>query len=156
MHSIRFCDMVMVILLCEVVMIKKTQKLLTDTCILFTVLAFVLFGIGSVSVEYAIALSFSGTVLLFCTALMLALCSRIFSIKKLHMAFRVLLHYVAVLAASFLIFAVIGKIVSTSLATLVLLSVITLLYSVIAFIYALWKTRYVRKGSKDYTSLFKK
>lgn len=135
---------------------KKLQKLLADACILFTVLAFVLFSIGAITVDYVVALSFGGTVLLFVTSIVLVLCSRILYAKKLHMIIRILLHYGIVLGAAFLIFAVIGRIVSTSLAALVLLAGITFLYTAIALAYALWTTRANKSNGTSYDPMFKK
>lgn len=135
---------------------KNIQKILTDTCILFTVLAFLLYGVGKLVVEYTVGLSFENAALLFVTSLMLMLCSRIFLLQRLHIAVRILLHYLAVLGASFLLFAVIGGIVSTSLATLVLLGCISIVYSALALGYALWKTRAPREAPPAYRSQFKK
>ncbi len=135
---------------------KNIRKLLTDTCTLFTVLAFLLYGVGKLVVEYTVGLSFENAVLLFITSLMLTLCNRIFLLQRLHIAVRILLHYLAVLGASFLLFAVIGGIVSTSLATLVLLACISIGYSAMALGYALWKTRAPKEEPPAYRSQFKK
>lgn len=120
---------------------KTVKKILTDVCILFTVLAFLLYGVGALTVEYKVGLSFGNAFLLFATSLMLTICNRIFLIQKFHIAVRILLHYVSVLGASFLLFAVIGGIVTTSLASLVLFSCISFFYSALALGYTLWKTR---------------
>lgn len=137
-------------------MLKKIQKLLTDSCILFTLLVFILYSIGNIFLDSGNPMTLDKLPLLFLTCLLFCLCHRILYVKQLHMVARVLLHYVAVLAAMFVVFAVFTDIISTSLQSLIMLSIITLLYSVIALVYTFWNTRSGKKAKEEYSPMFKK
>jgi len=137
-------------------MVKKIQKFLSACCILFTFLVFALYGLGKLFSDFEVGLNLEKAAMLLGTCAILCLCSCVLFIKKLPMYVRILLHYLLVLGSMFLIFAVIGKIISTSLQSLVMLSAVTLLYSVIALVYALFQTRSGKKTTKKYTPIFKK
>ena len=137
-------------------MFKKIQLLLTRSCILFTLLVFILYSIGKLFLHSGNPMALENLPLLFVTCLLLCLCHRILYVKKLHTVVRVLLHYAAVLVAMFAVFAVFTDIISTSLQSLILLSLLTLLYSAVALVYTFWTTRSDKKTNEEYTPMFKK
>lgn len=137
-------------------MIERIKKLLTDSCILFTVFVFILYIVGNVLVSKTITITLGTAALLFVCCIMLCLFHGILYVKKIHIALRIILHYLLVLAAAYLGFAIIGKIVSNSLETLVMLSLVTFIYSVLALILFIVSDKKKEEQKGTYTSIFKK
>ena len=140
----------------EIIMSKKIQKILTDSCILFTIFVFIIYAAGYCFQQKSVTLALSGTAMLLATCVVLSIFRGVLTYKKLPMVVRILVHYLLVLSSAFLAFAVIGKIVSTSLQSLIMLSVVTLLYSIIALAYAFIESKQNKNAKDEYTSMFKK
>lgn len=141
---------------CEVIMFKKIRNFTSSCCVLFTLLVFLLFAIGKLFSEFEVALNLPKTAMLFGTCALLCLCSGILFVKKIPFGIRILMHYFLVLGAMYLVFAVIGKFISSSLQSLVMLAFVTLIYSIIALVYAFLRTKLDTKESTQYKSMFKK
>lgn len=134
----------------------KLKKFLCDSCILFTVFVFILYIAGHALVSTSITLTLKTAAGLFLCCLLLRVFHNVLYIKSLPMAFRVFIHYLLVVSASYVGFALIAKIVTNSLASFVLLSVITLIYcgisAVIMFVQN--KNREKNNQKKEYKSIF--
>ena len=137
-------------------MFKKIQNFTSTCCVLFTFLMFVLFGLGKLFSDFEVALNLPKTAMLLGTCALLCLCSGILFIKKLPFGVRIIAHYFLVLGAMYLVFAVIGKFISTSLQSLVMLAFVTLLYSIVSLVYALVRNKFDKKADVQYKSMFKK
>ena len=99
-------------------MAKKIQKILTDSCILFTIFVFIIYAAGYCFQQRSVTLALSGTAMLLGVCIVLSIFRRVLTYKQLPMIVRILIHYALVLGSAFLGFAVIGKIVSTSVQSL--------------------------------------
>ncbi|MBQ9133341.1 MAG: hypothetical protein IJX64_02280 [Clostridia bacterium] len=137
-------------------MAKKIQKILTDSCILFTIFVFIIYAAGYCFQQKSVTLALSGTAMLLGVCIVLSVFRRVLTYKKLPMIVRILIHYALVLGSAFLGFAVIGKIISTSLQSLIMLSAITLLYSMFALAYAFLESKQDKNAKDEYTSMFRK
>ena len=137
-------------------MLKNIQKILKDSCILFTIFVFILYGIGYCIPEQSVTIAFSGAAMLLGVCIVLCIFRRVLHMTRLPLLTRILLHYLLVLGAAFLGFAVIGRIVSTSLQSLVMLSIVTFLYSIFALVYAFIESKQDKNAKDEYTSMFKK
>ena len=135
-------------------MLNKIKTVLTETCVLFTLLTIILYCVGFIAVNDAVTFKPSGVFTLLALSFLLSVIKRVLFIKSISIPVKILLHYLLVLAASFLLFAVIGNVVSTSLATLVLLASVTLVYSVITLIFVLRNNK--KQDETNYTSMFRK
>ena len=138
------------------IMQNKIQKILTDSCILFTILLFIVYGIGYCVLGHSVTMAINGATMLFCVCIVLTVFRKVLTWNKLPLALRILSHYLLVLGAAFLSFAVVGKIVSTSLASLVMLSIVTLLYTIFALVYAFIESKRDKNAKDEYTSMFRK
>lgn len=137
-------------------MSKKIQKILTDSCILFTIFVFIIYAAGYCFQQRSVTLALSGAAMLLASCAVLCIFRRVLTYKKLPMIVRILVHYILVLGSAFLVFAVIGKIVSTSVQSLIMLSAVTLIYSIFALAYAFIESKQDKNAKDEYTSMFKK
>ena len=137
-------------------MLKNIQKILTDSCILFTILVFIVYGIGYCIPDQSVTIAINGAAMLFGICIVLCIFRKILHVKKVPILVRALIHYLLVLFTAFLAFAVIGKIVSNSLQSLAMLAIVTLLYSVFALVYAYIESKQDNKNQEEYTSMFRK
>ena len=137
------------------IMFDKIKKYLTEVCILFTLLIFLLYLVGTALIISTITINLASICVLFGLSLLLTLLNRILFIKKIGLALRMLIHYFSVLASSFVLFGVIGKVLSTSLATLFMLSIVTLVYSVFAVLIITLGSKN-KNVKEEYTSMFNK
>ena len=135
---------------------KKIQKILTDSCILFAVLIFIVYGIGYCVLGQSVTMAMNGIAMLFAICVALCIFHKVLTYKKWPLPVRILLHYLLVLSAAYLSFAVIGKVVSTSPQSLAMLAIITLLYTVFALVYAFLGSKQKANAQEDYVSMFKK
>lgn len=135
---------------------KKIQKFLSDSCILFTLFVFILYTAGFFLIDGSVSLSFGGVLSLLAICAVLSLFRRVLTSKKLPLIWRVLIHYILVLGSAFLAFSIIGKIISTSLQSLVMLSIITFLYSVFALISVVLESKPDSNEKEEYQSMFRK
>lgn len=136
-------------------MFNKIKTIFNDACILFTLLTFILYCAAFIAVKEAVAFSIVGVFALFGLSLILSIIRQVLYIKSFSLPLRILIHYLLVLICSFLLFAVIGKVVTTSLASLVLLAIVTLVYSILSLVFVLLGNN-PKEHNETYTSMFKK
>ncbi len=134
----------------------KLKKFLCDSCILFTVFVFILYIAGHALISTSITITLKTAAVLFLCCLLLRVFHNVLYIKSIPIALRVFIHYLLVVCAAYIGFALIAKIVTNSLASFVLLSVITLIYcgisAVIMFIQN--KSKENDNQKKEYKSIF--
>ncbi|MBE6679431.1 MAG: hypothetical protein E7598_02795 [Ruminococcaceae bacterium] len=135
---------------------NKLKKFLTDSCILFTVFVFILYIAGHAIISTSITITLKTAAILFLCCLLLRVLHNVLYIKKIPVALRILAHYLLIICAAYIGFALIAKIVTNSLATFVLLSAITAIYcGVSAIIMAIGnKQKEGEKQKKEYKSIF--
>lgn len=136
-------------------MLTKIKKLAFNACALFTFFTFLLYIVGYITVGSSITLTLGGISLLLGLCILLCILNKVLYVNKLSLFIRIILHYLLVLSSSFFLFGVIGKIVSTSLASLFMLAVVTLIYSLIALAFMLTRSS-ENRNEQEYTSMFKK
>ena len=141
---------------------KKIKKLLSDSCILFTVFVFILLVACALFVEKTQGvirgLALETAVLLFICALLLRIFHNILHIEKLNIALRVIFHYVLVVGTSFAASSLISSFTnnkSNQVTSFVILSVITLVYSGIIVVDIIIKRKKQEKKNqaKEYKSI---
>lgn len=136
-------------------MFGTVKKILREACVMFTLLTFILYCIGYIIVSKTITLNLGSIAILFVMCLVLCLFKRILYIKNIPLFYKAVIHYVIVLGSAFLLFSVIGKVVTTSLASLIMLSVITLIYTIATIIILLISSKN-ENATGEYTSIFNK
>ncbi len=137
---------------------KHLKKFFTDSCIIFTVFVFILYIVGTLTLSNTITLTLKTAALLFVCCLLLRLLHNVLYIKSIPMICRILLHYILVVSAAYIGFAIIAKIISNSLASIVMLSAVTLIYSAFAIALFLISSKQKEKENEkqEYQSIFKK
>ena len=136
-------------------MFTKFKNLFVRACVLFTFITFLLYLIGYIIVSKTITLNLLSVVSLFAFCMLLCLLNNIFKLKKVALGIRIVLHYFLVLASTYIIFGLIGNIVSTSLASLFMLAIVTLVYSIVVLIFVLSK-KSENSENTEYSSMFRK
>ena len=139
-------------------MLEKIKKTLTDSCILFTVFVFILYIAGNLLVSNTITITLTTATMLFLCCICLRIFHNVLYAKKIPIALRIIIHYLLVLTAAYIGFALIAKIVTNSLAAIIMLSSVTLVYSVFAVTVVLLfgKKNETENNKKEYQSIFKK
>lgn len=139
-------------------MIEKIKKTLADSCILFTAFVFILYIAGNLLVSNTITITLATATCLFICCIVLRVFHNILYVKRLHIATRIIIHYLLVLVAAYIGFAFIAKIITNSLASIIMLSTVTLVYSVfaVAIVMTWGKKKEEKNKQKEYLSIFKK
>lgn len=134
----------------------KLKKFLCDSCILFTAFVFILYIAGHALISTSITITLKTASVLFLCCLFLRIFHNVLYIKSIPTALRVFIHYLLVVGAAYIGFALIAKIVTNSLASFVLLSVITLIYCGISAIVMFIKNKNKENDNqkKEYKSIF--
>ncbi len=134
----------------------KLKKFFTDSCILFTLFVFILYIAGHIFVSTSITITLKTAALLFLCCMVLRVLHAVLYINKIPKFARIFLHYLLVLAAAYISFALIAKIVSNSLATFVLLSAVTAVYCVFTVTITALSQKSQEKKNQDseYKSIF--
>ena len=135
---------------------NKFRKILIRSCILFTIFVFIIYVTAALLLTDTVTLTLIGAAELYATCLVLAVLQEILLWRKLSVPLRLLIHYLLVLGAAYLAFAVIAKVNMTSLASFVFFAALTLIYSVCALLVVLIGEKRAHKESKEYTPMFKK
>ncbi len=135
-------------------MLKRIKKIFTETCIIFTILTLLLYCVGYLTVSSEISFKISGVFTLILLSFLLSVTKRILYVKSISVPVRIILHYLLVISVSYVIFALIGNIITTSLATLALLALVTLIYSIVTLVFVLRGEK--KQAETEYQSMFKK
>ena len=119
---------------------------LTETCIYFTVIMFIMATIMQIASDKLTVDVFlvSQQLLIFAFALILAFVNLIFRIRRLNLPTKLLLHALATLASFVLVFGVITKKLSNAQSMLSLLLIVAILYVVIVVIALIIRAIYRR------------
>lgn len=121
------------------------KKILTSSCICFTLITLFLYLIGKAvpTVGDAVAISSLFTIYLF--SLLLALASLLLGISTIQIGWRVLLHYLASLFAFYVVFIVIAMKLSAARSALIGLLLFTMLYAILMGVYLFLHHSYSKK-----------
>lgn len=145
-------------------MIKKIKKILTESCILFTVFVFIVLTVNSLFSSpndgVVTGISLEASALLFICAVLLRLYHGVLYAEKLPMVLRVIINYVLVVATGFGAIKLISTVTNrqqNSLSLFIILSVFALLYcAAVIIILAVKRKRDEKKNqSKEYKSIVK-
>lgn len=144
-------------------MIKKIKKILTESCILFTVFVFIVLTVNSLFSSpndgVVTGISLEASALLFICAVLLRLYHGVLYAEKLPMVLRVIINYVLVVATGFGAIKLISTVTNrqqNSLSLFIILSVFALLYCAAVIILAVKRKRDEKKNqSKEYKSIVK-
>lgn len=141
---------------------KKIKKILSDSCILFTVFVFILLATFALLFDeqegVVSGLPFSTALLIFICSVLLRVFHNILNVKKIHLAWRVIIHYILVVGTSFAAVLLINKLANNTtkaLSSFIILTVLTLVYSGIIVISILIKNKRAekKKEKKEYKSI---
>ena len=121
------------------------KKILTSSCICFTLITLFLYLIGKAvpTVGDAVAISSLFTIYLF--SLLLALAGLLLGISTIQIGWRVLLHYLASLFAFYVVFIVIAMKLSAARSALIGLLLFTMLYAILMGVYLVHHHSYSKK-----------
>ncbi len=121
------------------------KKILTSSCICFTLITLFLYLIGKAvpTVGDAVAISSLFTIYLF--SLLLALAGLLLGISTIQIGWRVLLHYLASLFAFYVVFIVIAMKLSAARSALIGLLLFTMLYAILMGVYLFLHHSYSKK-----------
>ncbi len=121
------------------------KKILTSSCICFTLITLFLYLIGKAvpTVGDAVAISSLFTIYLF--SLLLALAGLLLGISTIQIGWRVLLHYLASLFAFYFVFIVIAMKLSAARSALIGLLLFTMLYVILMGVYLFLYHSYSKK-----------
>lgn len=141
---------------------KKIKKILSDSCILFTVFVFILLATFALLFDeqegVVSGLPFSTALLIFICSVLLRVFHNILNVKKIHLAWRVIIHYILVVGTSFAAVLLINKLANNTtkaLSSFIILTVLTLVYSGIIVISILIQNKRAekKKEKKEYKSI---
>lgn len=136
---------------------NKLKRFLTDSCILFTIFVFILYIAGHALVSTSITITLKTATGLYLCCMFLRVFHNVLHLKKMPMVLRVLIHYLLVVAAAYIGFALIAKIVSNSLQTFIMFAVVTAIYCTITAVIMLITSKSKEKSNeqKEYKSILK-
>ncbi len=148
-------------------MLEKIKKTLTDSCILFTVFVFILLSVYSLiytpNTGIVSGLSLETCILLFACSVLMRVFHSVLYIEKIHLAARVVIHYLLVVGTAFGSLLLIRKATGASqgqspITAFVILSVFSLIYIGVCVIFLLLKKKKLDKENsrKEYSSIVKK
>ena len=137
--------------------IKKT---FVQSCICFTLLTLFLFLIGSSIPAFGNAIDVSNILTLYLFALLLALANLLLLLPKIEIAWRVLIHYLASLAAFYVAFILIAMKLTAARSILSGILVFTIFYVIFIGIYlcfylSLTNEKGEKKKKSTYKSIYK-
>ena len=146
-------------------MLKKIKKILTDSCILFTVFVFILLTVNaafsSPSDGIVSGLSLETCALLFICGVLLRIYHGVLYVEKIPMALRVIINYLLVVGTGFGAIKLISSVTNrqqNSLSLFIILSVFALIYSAVIVIGLIIKKKMAEKKNekKEYKSIVNK
>ncbi|MBQ8837043.1 MAG: hypothetical protein IJ002_06015 [Clostridia bacterium] len=138
------------------------KKILTDSCILFTVFVFILLSVNCLFVPadegIVSGLSFETSLLLFISAVLLRIYYGVLSVKTIPLPLRVIINYVLVVGTGYGVIKLINTATNrqqNSLSLFVILAALALIYSaVIIIVFAIKGKKNEKKNEeKEYKSI---
>ena len=151
----------------DTLMLEKIKKLLSASCILFTVFVFILLTIYSLiytpSEGIVSGLSLETCLLLFACSVLMRVFHGVLNIEKLPFYARVILHYLLVVGTAFGSLMLIREATGAAngqspITAFIILSLFSLIYIGFSVIYILIRNKKLQKenAKKDYSSIVKK
>ena len=105
------------------------KKVFTHSCVCFTLITLFLFLIGSASPTFGSAIKVSSILSIYLFSLLLALANLLLILPKIQIGWRVMLHYLASLAAFYGVFILIAFKITATRSILVSILLFTILYT---------------------------
>ncbi len=123
------------------------KKVLTSSCICFTLITLFLFLIGKAVPTVGDAIAVSSLLTIYLFSLLLALAGLLLGISAIQIGWRVLLHYLASLFAFYVVFIGIAMKLSAARSALIGLLLFTVLYAILMGVYLFLYHSYSEKAA---------
>ena len=111
------------------------KRVITQTCVIFTLLVLLVFVIGSAVPDFGNAIDLKNILVILFFAFLFAAANRLLALERMSVILRILLHYAATAIGFYIVFILIAAKASAPSAIFVMLAFYTLLYALLMGIY---------------------